>query len=119
MPTTVSSPLLDLIRSQGLLDDLKIEEVNEEHNRTGKPVNEILNDFGFLETADQLQIIATHLGTEVVQLSDRDYTAETLAAIPADTARMYKCMPVAVFDNSIQVALGDPLNPTLADELAY
>ncbi|HEY3853133.1 MAG TPA: ATPase, T2SS/T4P/T4SS family [Verrucomicrobiae bacterium] len=119
MPTTVSNPLLDLIRSQGLLDDLKIEEVNEEHNRTGKPVNEILNDFGFLETADQLQIIATHLGTEVVALSDRDYTPETLAAIPADTARMYKCMPVAVFDNSIQVALGDPLNPTLADELAY
>jgi type IV pilus assembly protein PilB len=119
MPTTVSSPLLDLIRSQGMLDDLQLEEVNEEHNRSGKPVSEILQNFGFLETADQLQLIATQLGTEVVELADRDFTAETLAAIPADTARMYKCMPVAVYDSSIQVALADPLNPALVDELAY
>ena len=32
---------------------------------------------------------------------------------------MYKCMPIAVFDSSVQVALADPLNPALVDELAY
>jgi type IV pilus assembly protein PilB len=120
MPTAISSPLIDLIRSQSILDDLQLEEVIEEHNRSGKPVSEILQDFGFLEMADQLQIIATHLGTEVVtQLADRDYTPEVLSAVPADTARMYKCMPLAVFDSSVQVALADPLNPALVDELAY
>ncbi|HUD46664.1 MAG TPA: ATPase, T2SS/T4P/T4SS family [Candidatus Baltobacteraceae bacterium] len=119
MPSAVSSPLLDLIRSQGLLDDLQLDEVTEEHNRSGKPISEILQDFGFLETADQLQLIATHLGTEVVQLTDRDFTPEVLSSIPADAARMYKCMPVAVFDSSVQVALADPLNPALLDELAY
>src|SRR5580658_10834766 len=102
MPTAISSPLLDLIRSQGLLDDLQLEEVTEEHNRSGKPISEILQDFGFLEMNDQLQVIATHLGTEVItQLADRDYTPEILAAVPADTARMYKCMPIAVFDSSV------------------
>ena len=44
MPGNVSSPLLDLIRSQGLLDDLQLEEVMEEHNRSGKPFPEILQD---------------------------------------------------------------------------
>ncbi len=119
MPTAVSSPLMDLIRSQGLLDDLQLEEVTEEHNRSGKPISEILQDFGFLEMADQLQLIATHLGTEVVELGNHDFTPEVLSAIPADAARMYKCMPLAVFDSSVQVALADPLNPALADELAY
>ena len=120
MATAVSSPLLDLIRSQNILDDLQLEEVTEEHNRSGKPISEILQDFGFLEMADQLQVIATHLGTEVVsQLADRDYTPEVLSAVPADTARMYKCMPIAVFDSSVQVAMADPLNPHLVDELAY
>jgi type IV pilus assembly protein PilB len=119
MPTAVSSPLLDLIRSQGLLDDLQLEEVTEEHNRSGKPISEILQNLGFLEIADQLQLIATHLGTEVIQLGDRDFTPETLSSIPADAARMYKCMPIAVFDSSVQVALADPLNPALVDELAY
>jgi type IV pilus assembly protein PilB len=120
MPAAVSSPLMDLIRSQGLLDDLQLEEVTEEHNRSGKSISEILNDFAFLEMDDQLQLIATHLGTEVItQLGDRDFTPEILSAVPADTARMYKCMPIAVFDSSVQVALADPLNPALVDELAY
>jgi type IV pilus assembly protein PilB len=119
MPTTVSSPLMDLIRSQGLLDDLQLEEVTEEHNRSGKSISEILQDFGFLDMDAQLQIIATHLGTEVIQLGDRDFTPEVLSSVPADTARMYKCMPVAIFDSSVQVALAEPLNPALVDELAY
>ena len=110
---------MDLIRSQGLLDDLQLEEVTEEHNRSGKSISEILQDFGFLDMDAQLQIIATHLGTEVIQLGDRDFTPEVLSSVPADTARMYKCMPVAVFDSSVQVALAEPLNPALVDELAY
>ena len=61
-----SSPLLNLIRDSKLLDDLQLEEVKEEHNRTGKPVSEILNDFGLIDYETQLQIIATHLGTEVI-----------------------------------------------------
>jgi type IV pilus assembly protein PilB len=119
MPATVSSPLINLIRSQGLLDDLKLDEVIEEHDRSGKPISEILQDFGFLDMDEQLQVIANHLGTEVVQLSERELTPEILSSVPADTARMYKCLPVAVYDSTVQLALSDPLNPTVVDELAY
>ena len=119
MPTHVSDPLLDLIKAQGLLDDLQLEEVKEEHARGGKPVSEILQDFGFLDMEAQLQIVASHLGTEVIELNQRDLTPEILSAIPADTARMYKCMPVAVFGSTVQLALADPLNPTIIDELGY
>jgi type IV pilus assembly protein PilB len=119
MPGNVSSPLLDLIRAQGLLDDLQLDEVIEEHNRSGKAFSEILQDFGFLDMDTQLQLIANHLGTEVVQLSQRELTPEILSAVPADAARMYKCLPVAVYDSTVQLALADPLNPTLLDELAY
>jgi type IV pilus assembly protein PilB len=114
-----SSPLLNLIRDSKLLDDLQLDEVKEEHNRTGKPVSEILNDLDLIDSATQLQIIATHLGTEVIQLATKDLTPDILSAIPADTARNYKCLPVAVFDSSIQLALADPLNQPLVDELGY
>jgi type IV pilus assembly protein PilB len=119
MATPISSPLLDLIKSQGLLDDLQLEEVKEEHNRSGKPISEILQDFGFLDMPSQLQVIANHLGTEVIELNDKDLTPEVLAAVPAETARMYRCLPVAVFDSTVQLALADPLNPTMVDELGY
>jgi type IV pilus assembly protein PilB len=119
MPAAVSSPLLDLIRAQGLLDDLQLDEVIEEHNRSGKTFSEILQDFGFLDMDTQLQLIANHLGTEVIQLSTRELTPEILSAVPADAARMYKCLPVAVYDSTVQLAFADPLNPALVDEVAY
>ncbi|HEY3860925.1 MAG TPA: ATPase, T2SS/T4P/T4SS family [Verrucomicrobiae bacterium] len=119
MPGNISSPLLDLIRSQGLLDDLQMEEVMEEHDRSGKPFSEILQDFGFLDMDTQLQLIANHLGTEVIELSTRELTPEILSAIPPDAARMYKCLPVGVYDSTVQLAMCDPLNPALIDELGY
>src|SRR5271155_3969938 len=119
MATSVSDPLMNLIRAQGLLDDLQLDEVAEEHERSGKPYSEILQDFGFLDMDTQLQLIANHLGTEVVQLSTRELTPEILSSVPADAARMYKCLPVGISDSSVQIALADPLDPTTVDQLAY
>jgi type IV pilus assembly protein PilB len=115
----ISSPLMNLIREQNLLDDLQLDEIKEEHNRTGKAINEILNDFGLIDSEAQLQLIATHLGTEVVQLDGKDLTPEILSSVPADTARNYKCLPLAVFENSIHLALADPLNQQMVDELGF
>jgi len=115
----LSSPLLDLIRSQGMLDDLQLDEVKEEHNRSGKSISEILQDFGLMDIDQQLQVIANQMGTEIVDLSQRELTPEILSAIPADAARMYKCLPVAVTNSSVHVALADPLDPTIVDQLAY
>jgi type IV pilus assembly protein PilB len=114
-----SSPLLTLIKDANLLDDLQLDEVREEHNRTGKTIGEILNDFGLMDTETQLQVVANHLGTEVVQLDGKELTPDILSAVPADTARNYKCLPIAVFESSIQLALADPLNQPMVDELGY
>jgi type IV pilus assembly protein PilB len=114
-----SSPLLNLIRDSKLLDDLQLDEVKEEHNRTGKPVSEVLNDFGLIDYETQMQIEARHLGTEVIQIGEKELTPEILSSVPADTARNYKCLPVAVFESSIQLALAEPLNQPMVDELGY
>jgi len=119
MSDSISNPLLELIKSRNLLDDLQIEEVTQEHSRSGKPIGEILRDFGLIDLDTQLQIMADHLGTEVIQLEDRELTPDILAAVPADTARMYKCIPVAVFDATVQIALSDPLDPGVIDQLNF
>ena len=119
MPEPVSSPLLNLIRSRSLLDDLQLEEVIQEHARNGKTIGEVLQDFGFVDYDAQLQIIAESIGSEVVELDSREFSRELLSAIPGDAARMYRCMPVALRDSSLHVAFADPLNPTIPDELSF
>ena len=87
MADAASDPLLALIRERNLIDDLQLEEVSEEHTRTGQAIGAILNDMGFVDTYTQLQLIAEHLGTEVIEINDADLTPEVLKAIPADVAK--------------------------------
>ena len=119
MAEEILNPLLSLIKQQSLIDDLQFEEVIAEHKRAGTPVIQILQDFGIMDLDTILQIEANHLGAQVVSLRDTEFSQDLLKLIPANTARMYRCMPVAQFDSTLQVAFEDPLNPGRVDELGF
>src|ERR1051326_5626286 len=119
MADVTTIPLLALIQERGLVDDLQLEEVLQEHTRSAKPVIQVLQDFGLLDLETILQLMADHLGTEVVELRDVDLTPEFIQAGPGTAARMHQCIPVGLFGSSVRVALADPLNPAVVDELNY
>ncbi|MBM3881583.1 MAG: type II/IV secretion system protein [Verrucomicrobia bacterium] len=119
MADVSSNPLLALIRERGLLDDMQLEEVTAEHTRSGRSAQQILLDYGFLDLDTILQMLADHLGTEVVNLNEAELTPEVLEVVPAATARMYQCLPVAVSGSTVRIALVDPLNPSVIDELGF
>src|SRR4051812_14038208 len=119
MADEILNPLLSLIKEQSLIDDLQFEEVVAEHKRAGTPVIQVLQDFGIMDLDTILQLQANHLGAQVISLRDTEFSPELLKSIPANAARMYRCMPVAQFDSTLQVAFEDPLNPSRVDELGY
>jgi type IV pilus assembly protein PilB len=119
MPEEISNPLLSLVKNQGLIDDLQYEEVASELKRSGAPVFQLLQDFGIMKVDDILHVMAANLGTEVVSLRDREFPPDLLKTIPANVARMYHCLPVALKNGTLQVALADPLDPAHADEIGF
>jgi type IV pilus assembly protein PilB len=118
MSDEISNPLLTLIKEQNLLDDLQYEEVIGELKRSGKAVTQILQDFGIMDLDAILEVMANHLGTEVVKLN-KEMEADLIHLVPAKVARMYKCLPVSAADSSLKLALIDPLNPGRIDELGF
>jgi type IV pilus assembly protein PilB len=119
MAEELSNPLLSLIKNQGLIDDLQYEEVAAELKRSGTPVFQLLQDFGIMKANDILHVMAGNLGTEVVSLRDHELSPDLLKMIPANVARMYHCVPVALNQGMLQVALADPLDPAHADEVGF
>jgi type IV pilus assembly protein PilB len=117
--SSFTHPLLSLLQENALLDDMQLEEVAQEHGRTGVPVIQILQDLQFLDIGTILQVIADHLHTEVIEIRDADLTAEVLGAISSTDAKLHVCLPVAVHGSSVRLAFADPLNPATIDELAY
>ncbi len=119
MSEEVSNPLLSLVKEQGLVDDLQYEEVQGEFKRTGKPVIQILQDFGIMDLDAILEVMTTHLGASVMTINERDLTPDLIRAIPAKTAHMYQCLPVGQENSTLKVALMDPLNVRGIDDLGF
>jgi type IV pilus assembly protein PilB len=119
MSDEISSPLLSLIRENGLIDDLQYEEVAGELKRSGASPIQVLQDFGIMKLEDILHVEATALGTEVVSLKDRELPEDVLKLIPAKVAQMYQCMPVGLANGIIQVAVAEPLDPSMSSEIGF
>lgn len=119
MIDVASNPLLGLLQEQSLLDDLQLETVNEEVNKSGKSAFQAVQDFGYLDKDSLLQAIANYMGAEVVPISESTVTPELKEIVDATTAKNYQCVPVAFEDGVLQVALADPLDPSRIDEMGY
>ena len=119
MSDDISDALLNLLHDQGMLDDLQFEEVGAEVKRSGNSSAQVLQDFSIFKQDDLLQVIANALGSEVVPLKDKEISPELLKKIPAKVAQMYKCLPVGMNGSVLQVAVAEPLNPQLADEIHF
>src|SRR5580765_8401489 len=119
MAEEVHSPLLALIKSQSLVDDLQYEEVVSEHKRSGTPILQILQDFGIMDMDAIMQVIANHLGAEVVSLAGRELKPDLISQIPSNTAKMYQCVPVDDQDGVLRVAFAEPLDLGRVDEIGF
>lgn len=119
MSEDVSSPLLALVKEQSLIDDLQYEEVANEFKRSGKPIFQILQDFGIMDSDNILDVIGNHLSAEVVKIREADISPQVLQIVPAKTARMYGALPVGLNNSTVQIAMVDPLNPARIDELGF
>ena len=111
--------LKDMLLTESICTEEQLIEVEEEHQRSGKPLSEILIDYEIISEEGLLDLIANNLGTEVVDLSKTDVEKQTIDMIDADTARMYGVVPITFDGNTLTVVSRNPLNYQLTDELRF
>jgi type IV pilus assembly protein PilB len=111
--------ITELIRERELFSPQQVAEIREEHERTGKPFSQIIVDFGLMGEDTLLQAVADHLNLEYLDLAQVDMTQTALRTVPSSMARMYGAVPVRTTGNTVTVAVVDPFNPQLVEELAF
>lgn len=120
MTDIANFPLVSLLKDSALLDDMQAEEIIQESTRTGRRVFDVIVDMGILDQATLLQTMADSLATQVVNFKTLgEIPAEAIAAVPAETAKAYQCVPVDLFGTVLQLALVDPFNPSVVDEIGF
>ena len=104
--------IIDLFQSRGLIDQSLAQDILAEVDNSGKEIAEILADFQVIQSRDDIwPVVASELGTSMVDLRNWTPPEALLALVPAGTARLHGALPVNFDETGLYVALVDPLNP--------
>lgn len=115
-----NNQILDLFVSRSLIDGALKADVLAEVENSGKEAAEILVDYQVVSSRDDIwPIIAQELGAEFVDFSDFEPPEALLSLVPAGLARLHGALPVAYNEGNISVALTDPLNPQILEDLRF
>ena len=125
MLDTESLALIDLIlnergASNPALEE-QLKEVEEEYGRSGKPVMEIIENYGLFRRREILDMIAENLSTYVwdPQMLDADLPKNLINRVDRETARAYKIIPVACNADTLCIAMRNALDFQAVESLQF
>jgi type IV pilus assembly protein PilB len=111
--------LAELFVEQRVLQPSQAEDVLSEANLNGKTIAQAMVDSGFVDESGFYRTIAEALGTEYLDLSDKEISPAILKLIPSGLARLHRALPIGISGNTLRVALVDPLDPRAAEDLRF
>ena len=112
--------IIELFQSRGLIDQALAQDILAEIGHSGKEIAEILADFQVIQSRDDIwPVVASELGTSLVDLRNWTPPEALLALVPAGTARLHGALPVNFDETGLYVALVDPLNPQTPEDLRF
>jgi type IV pilus assembly protein PilB len=102
----------------GFISDEQLETLLEEHqNHPGVLFGKFAESQGLLTEEQLAQALAEQWGMQVVHLADIVIPPNVLNLVTETMAQMYRIVPIAFRDDTLTIALCDPQNLSIQDEL--
>ncbi len=114
-----SPAIYEFLKEHRLVEPAQLDELNEEHKATGKPLADVVVDLGLIEKEDLLRRIAVHLGYDFVSELPVQFSGDAIAALTGKLARDYGVMPLQADEQNIDLLVTDPFNTQAVDDLTF
>jgi type IV pilus assembly protein PilB len=109
----------ELFVEQHVLQPSQAEDLLNEASLNGKSMVQAMVDSGFVDESGFYRTIAEALGAEYLDLTDTEIPSAILKLIPSGLARLHRALPIGLSENTLRVALVDPLDPQAAEDLRF
>lgn len=119
MLDTENQTLKDILLAANACTVEQMQEAEEEYGRSGKSLKEILLDFQILSEAEILAYLGDAFGREVINPNENEIPKETIDLLDADQVRLMGVIPIASNDMAVSIAVRDPLNDQVSDEMRF
>src|SRR5207237_3553972 len=111
--------VLDFFVDRQVLQRAEADDVQIERHKNGKTIMQEMLDSGFTDELGFYRAISEGVGTEFVDLRDREIAPEITKLIPGGLARLHRVLPIDFVDHTLRVAAADPLDPRTAEDLRF
>lgn len=106
-----------ILVDDGLITPAQLDQALQEVEASGKTISELLVQRGIITKEHATQALAKQHNLRYINLSEYDIDAEVIAAVEEELARKYKIIPVDKTERTLTLALADPLNIFLLDDI--
>ncbi len=103
-----------ILEQQGLINEDMLNALGDE---SAQSLKRALVSQGFVREDDILDALASEMGMDKVTLQEIDVTPELVEQISPKIAKEYRVFPVKYDESNIWVALSDPLDIRVTDDL--
>src|SRR5256712_3052043 len=107
----------DRLVSAGMISSDQLEFALQEQKRTGERLGTILRQLNLITEDDLAMAFAESAGIEHLSIRNLSIDPNVVNALPEAVVRKYKVFPIAVENNSVTVAMADPLDVGTIDRL--
>jgi len=112
-------PLGQILKARGVVREGQIQEALAEQRKSGGLIGQILVELGHAKSSDIALALGEQAGMEIVDLSKGVPEKAALALVDGDTAHAFGVLPLAVQGRTLTVAIGDPLNTAVLEDLRF
>jgi len=113
----ISKRLGEMIVASGVIGQQQLMEALDIQKQTGVKLGQILIEKKYVTERQLLEFLSKQFSLEFVELSKIEIPPEVIKAIPESVARRYRLIGVAKDSDHIKVAMEDPLNIVVLDDL--
>ncbi len=119
MVEKVHKPLGTLLVERGLITEKDLETALERQHSTGELLGQALVNMGLASEKDILSALQAQSGMRVINLASYEPDTELLNRVSGAVARIYKILPLEFNDNTLLIAMADPLDIQTLDDLRF
>jgi len=108
-----------ILAERGYVDEKQVQEALDVQRDKGGSLADILLDLGYLTQEQKAIALGLQAGMEVVDLEQVEIPKDVIARITPSVATMYHVVPVRYGDGVLTVAISNPLDVSVLDDLRF
>ncbi len=104
---------------EGLISEEQLNLATEKQRELGgmEPIARVLVNMGLIQERDRVRLLGKVWGIPYIEIGDHHPSPEVLQLISPQSAKRFKSVPIELKENTLVVAMANPLDVFVIDEL--